>query len=173
MPQTRSPAQAAEDSGTFDVHALYTALDTERCLRQMSWKEVAREVGGVSPSTLTGMRTRGSVEGDGVLQMLRWLGRTPESFMPVYQAAAGENSLPQAGPSQTLRFDTKAIYAALDARRLERKMTWQQVANEIGEINASNLTRLAHGGRVSFPNVLRIFGWLGRPAASFIWVSDW
>jgi hypothetical protein len=162
-----------ESSGTFDVHALYTALDAQRCLRQMSWPEVARAIGGVSPSTLTGTQTRGSVEGDGVLQMLRWLGRTPESFIPGYQEAAGEDSLPHAGSSQKLRFDTKAIHAALDARRLEHGMTWQQVAKEIGGTNASNLTRLAHGGRVSFPNVMRTFRWLGRPAAGFVWVSDW
>lgn len=162
-----------ENPGTFDVHALYTALDAQRCLRQMSWQEVAREIVGVSPSTLTGMRARSSVEGDGVLQMLRWLGRTPESFVPGDQAATGEDTLPEAGPSQKLRFDTKAIYAALDARRLERKMTWRQVADEIGETNPSSLTRLANGGRISFPNVIWIFGWLERPAAGFIRVSDW
>lgn len=158
----------------FDIHALYRALDAQRCRRGMSWQEMAREVGGVSPATLTGLRARSSVEGDGVLQMLRWLGRTPESFVPGHPAAAtGEATLPRADPSQTLRFDAKAIYAALDSRRLERAMTWQQVAKEIGAVNAAGLTRMAQGGRVSFPSVMRIFGWLGRPAADFIRVSAW
>ena len=158
----------------FDVQALYAALDEQRCSRRLSWQEVAREIGSVSPSTLNGMRARGSVEGDGVLQMLRWLDRTPESFVPGHQAAStGEETLPRAGRTQKLRFDTKAMYAALDSRRLEQGMTWQQVADEIGGVNVANLTRLAHGGRVAFPHVMRLFGWLGRPAASFMRVSEW
>lgn len=157
----------------FDLQALYTALDAQRSRRGMSWQEVAREVGGVSPSTLTGLRARGSVEGDGVLQILRWLGRTPESFVPGHPAATGEATLPRADSSQTLRFDAKAIYAALDSRRLEQAMTWPQVAKKIGGVNAAGLTRLAQGGRVSFPSVMRIFGWLERPAADFIRVSSW
>ena len=158
---------------TFDVHALYMALDSQRRSRHMSWQEVAREMGGISPSTLTGMRVRGSVEGDGVLQMLCWLGRAPESFVPGHpEASAEEATLPRTGPAQTLRFDTGAMYAALDARRLERGMTWRQVANEIGAVNASSLTHLAQGGRVSFPHIMRLFRWLGRPAADFIRVSE-
>jgi len=70
-------------------------------------------------------------------------------------------------PPRILRFDTRAIYAALDARRTERGMTWRQVAAEIGGLNAASLTHLAKGGRTSFPGVMRITAWLGRSAANF------
>ncbi len=43
----------------------------------------------------------------------------------------------------------------------------------IGNIAASGLTRLAKGGRVAFPHVMRITRWLGRPAATFTRASDW
>lgn len=109
------------------------------------------------------------MEGDGVLQMLRWLGRTPESFVPGWEGP--QQTLPQVTSSQVLRFDARAIYSALDTQRAERGMTWRQVADEIGGFNAPSLTRLTKGGRVVFPGVMRIFRWLSRPAAHFTRVT--
>jgi hypothetical protein len=146
----------------------------------MSWQEAARDISGlfdrtaaraISASTLTGLRNRHVVEGDGVLQMLRWLNRTPESFA----LDAGDVGAPAALPSierhQILRFDTKKIFAELEAKRAGRGITWTQVAREIGGTNAAALTRLSKGGRTSFPGVMRIARWLGRPVASFVRVS--
>ena len=143
----------------------------------MSWVEVTREINDlfrgvparpISASTVTGMRGRRVVEGNGVLQMLVWLGRTPESFTSGRDRVARENEiLPRVGPSQILRFDTQAIYAALDAQRAERGMLWREVAAEIGGVSAAGLARLAQGGRVGFPDVMRIVEWVGRPVASF------
>ena len=143
----------------------------------MSWVAVTREINDlfrsvparpISASTVTGMRGRRVVEGNGVLQMLVWLGRTPESFTSGRDRVALENEiLPRVGPSQILRFDTQAIYAALDAQRAERGMLWREVAAEIGGVTATSLTRLAHGGRVGFPGVMSIVEWLALPVASF------
>ncbi len=143
----------------------------------MSWVEVTREINDlfrsaparpISASTVTGMRGRRVVEGNGVLQMLVWLGRTPESFTSGRDRVARENEiLPRVGPSQILRFDTRALYAALDAQRAERGMLWREVAAEIGGVTATSLTRLAHGGRVGFPSVMSIVEWLALPVASF------
>jgi hypothetical protein len=114
------------------------------------------------------------IEGDGVLQALRWLRRTPESFVPGHSDGLNEDArLPHVDPHQILRFDAVAIHAALDARRLERQLTWTEVAREIGGGPAAGLTRLADGGRVSFPHVMRIVRWLGRPAASLTRIADW
>lgn len=160
----------------FDVAALYAALDRARQTRGLSWPQLAREISDmfkgslatpISPSTLTGMRERRQIEGDGVLQMLRWLERTPESFVPGHNGSALDSlTLPVVRPEQILRFDARAIYAALESRRVERGMTWAHVAGEVGGISAAGLTRLAKGGRVAFPGVMRMARWLGRPAAS-------
>jgi hypothetical protein len=166
----------------FDIPALYAALDEQRQARGMSWAQAAREMSGalrdaparlISPSTLNGMRQRRTIEGDGVLQMLRWLQRSPESFLADRHGESRESEmLPHVGPSEILRFDTRALYAALDARRDERGMTWRQVADDIGAINAASLTRLAKVGRIGFPDVMRIVTWLGRPAVTFTRVSN-
>lgn len=172
-----------DQSSDFDVHALYDALDAQRRSRGIGWAQVAREMSStfgdtparpISPSTLTGMREKRSIEADGVLQMLCWLHRSPESFIPGRDGESRDfEMLPQIGPSRILRFDTRALYGALDAQRIERRMTWRQVADEIGGFNTASLTRLAKGGRLGFPEAMRIFAWLGRPAVSFTRVSAW
>ena len=65
--------------GRFNAAALYQALDAERRSRGLSWSQVAREV-GVSVSTLTRTKLGGRMEVDGMLAMVRWVGRPAESF---------------------------------------------------------------------------------------------
>jgi transcriptional regulator with XRE-family HTH domain len=67
------------NSWRFDARALYAALDTKRRAHGMSWQQVAEET-GVSASTLTRTKQGGRLEVDGTLAMVRWLGRTVESF---------------------------------------------------------------------------------------------
>src|SRR5262245_63166427 len=114
--------------GDFDVDALYAALDAERSARGMTWAELTRAINAqfkdvparpLSVSTVTGMRTRRALEADGVLQMLLWLGRAPESFIPGRDGVSRpEELLPRVGPDRILRFDSPALYAALDAQRV-------------------------------------------------------
>jgi transcriptional regulator with XRE-family HTH domain len=164
----------AANARRFDAETLYAALDAQRRSRGLSWRQVSLEV-GVSASTLTRTAQGGLLEGDGMLAMVRWLGRSPESFSrggvaistrPMTVADAGTSG-------KHLRFDTKALYAALDARRRSRGMSWQQVALEVGGVNASGLIRLAKGGRIGAHNVLAVAGWLGRTVASFTRLTDW
>jgi hypothetical protein len=168
---------------TFDLQALQDALDAQREARGLSWAGVARQISDpfestpalpVNTSTIRGVGKRMVAEGDGVLQMLLWLDRTPESFIPGHPwATADAARLPRVGPDEILRFDARAIHAALDARRSEKSMTWAEVGREIGSFTPSGLTRLANGGRLAFPHVMRIFAWLDRPAASFTRKSTW
>jgi hypothetical protein len=169
-------------STDFSLRALYDALDAQRRARGLSWSGVTKEMHQMhqrpansrrlSASTMTGTRTRSAAEGDGVLAMLRWLGRTPESFMPDYRVSEPIDArLPDVPPGKVLRFDAKKIYAALDARRTERGMTWPEIATEIGT-NVPSLMHLSKGKRVVFPGVMRIFRWLKLPAAHFTRASD-
>jgi hypothetical protein len=167
----------------FSLRALYEALDAERQARGLSWAAATREMNGrverasarghqMSASTVKGMGKRTVAEGDGVLAMLRCLKRTPESFVPGH-AESGETSarLPEVPAGKVLRFDTKKMHAALEAQRVARGMTWEQVAKEVG-LGASGLKHLANGGRTAFPQVMWIVRWLGRPAAEFTRLSD-
>jgi hypothetical protein len=174
-------AASVTESGDFSLRALYEALDAQRQARGLSWSGVTREMHQaperparrrLSASTVAGIGTRTAAEGDGVLAMLRWLNRSPESFMPGHQESEEIRArLPDLPKGKFFRFDTRKLYAALDARRIERNMTWPQVAQEVGT-GASGLIRLSRGGRTVFPGVMRIVRWLERPAADFTRVTD-
>ncbi|MGE0161251.1 MAG: hypothetical protein AB7T31_17785 [Gemmatimonadales bacterium] len=161
----------------FDLKALYAALDEKRRSLAMTWADVARAVGTrhadrpdtkVSAGTITGMLRRRSVEADGVLQMLRWLDRTPESFCGQDHGEPLSASAPAVLPGRTLRFDAAAIHAALDAKRAALGASWATVAREIGGYSPQNLTRLAQGGRVAFPGIMRVVRWTEVPSTRFM-----
>jgi hypothetical protein len=131
----------------FDRPALYAALDEQRRGRGISWQQLARET-GVAASTIVATKRAGFMETDGMLAMVRWLVCNPEEFI----RGAESQSVTQT-PSETAkflaghRFKSKTLYQALDAQRRSRRMTWREVAQEIGDnISPPMLTRLARGG---------------------------
>ena len=65
-----------------------------------------------------------------------------------------------------LRFDTRALYSALDAQRRARAMTWRQVAHEVG-VTVSTITRTRDGGRLEVDGMLAMVSWLGMPVHAF------
>ena len=63
----------------FDSKQLYEALNEKKTVLGISWQQMADEI-GVSASTLTYTKKGGRMEVDGMLAMVRWLGRSVESF---------------------------------------------------------------------------------------------
>jgi hypothetical protein len=149
----------------FELPALHAALDRRRMELGLGWSDVAAAL-GVSAGTLRGLGTRPRAEGDGVLRAVAWLGRSPESFVPGHSPES-DGALHPAS-ARVLRFDARALYAALDAERAARGLTWRDVATASGVGSAARLTRLRAGGRVMFPEVMRILAWLDAPAARFV-----
>jgi transcriptional regulator with XRE-family HTH domain len=68
------------------------------------------------------------------------------------------------------RLDTDALYAALDAQRTARKLSWRQLAKEVG-VSPSTMTRLANGQRPDVDSFAGLVRWLGQSADTFL-VSD-
>jgi len=149
----------------FDLGALHAALDAHRTALGLRWEDVGAAL-GVSAGTLRGLSTRRRAEADGVLRMVAWLGRSPESFIAGRPPTSSAVPLP--ATARALRFDARALYAALDAARAARGLTWREVAAASGAGGAGALTRLRDGGRVMFPEVMRVLSWLGAPAARFV-----
>ena len=171
--------------GEFDVTALYAALDAQRLARGLSWRQVAdsmwaqsavlnarRHDHPISPSTLTGMRSRGATSCQHALFMLRWLGRVPEDFVPGAPRVMG-NALPDAGPDRRLRWNLARLHGALDAARREKGLTWAAAAREL-HCTPSQLTGLRTARfAIGIGPAMRIVGWLGRPTADFIDAARW
>jgi hypothetical protein len=166
------------DSG---LRALYEALDERRQSRGLTWAALTAEVNRhrtqlrpIALSTITSLKDKRDAEGDAVLQMLLWLERTPESFMPdMVDRDAWRFQLPRLKTGQILRWNTAALHAALDAARREQRMTWTEVAEAVSGFTPAMLTNLASGPRIGFPRVMRLVRWLGQPAVSFTRVAQW
>lgn len=166
----------------FDMRGLYSALDAIRIKRGLTWFSVVKEINKpfegtpslpISVTTVRGLSNRGSVTSTVILQILRWLDRTPESFLIGNDALPyAEKPLPEAGPSQILRFDTRAIHIALDAERRRRGMTWARIAAELPNFAEGALLHLANGPLIGFPRVMLITQYLREPAASFVQICN-
>jgi len=65
------------------------------------------------------------------------------------------------------RFDSRALYAALETQRGARRMTWIQVAAESG-VSAATLTRTRAGGRLEVDGMLAMVRWLGVSVETFV-----
>jgi hypothetical protein len=160
----------------FDMRAFHGTLDAARQARDLTWAELAVEINRplegttsipIHHATLRNMLAKRSVTGTVVLLALAWLGRTPESFL-TGSTALPETPLPESGPGRVLRFDTRALHAALNAQRQVRELSWKEVAAELPGFTPSMLTNLATGPLIGFPRVMLLTQWLGQPAAHFV-----
>lgn len=64
------------------------------------------------------------------------------------------------------RFDPPALYAALDAERTRRGLSWRQLAEQTG-VAEGTLRRTRRPGRFEADGVLAMAQWLGRPVEDF------
>ena len=162
--------------GDFDLKALHAALDQQRQARGLSWAAATRAISGSGPlpsrrpvasTTITTLRTKVLAEADGVLAMLRWLGRAPESFVGDSPPALAAEAFPEIALGSVPRVDTRKLYEALNQAREVLGLTWPEV-EAATRVPASHLRGLARGGRTAFPFVTRLTRWLCVPASQFV-----
>jgi transcriptional regulator with XRE-family HTH domain len=68
-------------------------------------------------------------------------------------------------------FDSRGFFAALDAERSSRRLTWKDVAAQAG-ISASTLTRMSQGRRPDIDGLATLLAWSGLEAKAFIRSSE-
>ena len=68
-------------SGAFDVGAFYSALDSQRLAKGLTWKEVS-EQSGVSQPTLSRLSQGKRPDIDGLALLLTWSGLDAAFFLP-------------------------------------------------------------------------------------------
>jgi transcriptional regulator with XRE-family HTH domain len=186
----RSCLNSSTVTNEFNALGLYAAMDAQRIERGLSWRQVAAKIWDqssvlnerrgdhpISVSTLTGIAKRGDCTCQHALFILRWLGRSPESFLSVPPAGEGDTALPPARPDQRLRWNLPALAESLDTRRRERGLTWKQLAKELRctehQVTGIRTARFAIGMRLAMRLAMRIVQWLERPAADFIHAERW
>ena len=171
---------------TFDVAALYSALDAQRADLGLSWKQVADQLWNlsadlndrrhdhpISPSTLTNLAKNSRISCQHALFMLRWLDRSPESFLQGPIDRVSDFSLPPAGPDRRLRWNLKLLYSAMDEKRRSEGSTWSQLAAALG-CSSNRLTALRTAKFAADMDLtMRIVQWTGQPAEDFIYLASW
>jgi hypothetical protein len=174
------------DQAPFDVAALYAALDDKRTSLGISWTAVARQLWElsselndrrrdhpISPSTLTNMAKNPRISCQHALFMLRWLERTPESFLVGSGRDDERFALPATGPDRRLRWALKRLYASMDEKRRQEGLTWSGLAAVLG-CTPSQLTGLRTAKFATGMDLaMRIVQWIGLPAADFIYRATW
>lgn len=65
------------------------------------------------------------------------------------------------------KFDSDAFFAALDAHRIARKLTWKKVAEE-SDVPASTLTRMSQGRRPDVDSLSALCEWSGLQSENFV-----
>lgn len=63
-------------------------------------------------------------------------------------------------------FDNEAFFAALDAERQSRRLTWKKVAEQ-AKVPASTLTRMSQGRRPDVDSLAALCTWAGLSAEKF------
>ena len=64
------------------------------------------------------------------------------------------------------KFDGEGFFAALDAERQSRGLTWKKVAEQSG-VSASSLTRMSQGRRPDVDSFAALCAWSGLEAGDF------
>ena len=169
----------------FDFAAFFAAFDGKRRDRGLGWYEFADELWQQS-SELNAQRmdhplcggavsrlgVRGATSCQYALFMLRWLGRAPEEFLSGSVVDVGDVQLPEPGPDRRLRWDLNQLYTALNEQRQVRKLTWSELAQELG-CTPSRLTNLKTARIADMDLTMRVTQWLAKPAAEFIHAAEW
>ncbi|MEM7095870.1 MAG: hypothetical protein AAF567_22900 [Actinomycetota bacterium] len=128
-------------SPTFDLAALFAAVDRQRRTGESSWSAVASEC-GVSANTIRRYATADDAEADGVLAAIRWLGRPPEDFV----TGGHGHAEPLPAGAGWCRVDMPSIAAAEGrAAGTRRRTTIQRLVAVAARAHVSiaSLTRLS------------------------------
>lgn len=170
----------------FDHRALYAALRDAQTERRLSWSAVASEIWAlsadlnarrhdhpISPQTITALGKQERCTCQHALFYLRWLDRSPESFLKTTKPVVTDEPLPHAGPDRRLRWQLRQLFTAIEAHKSEHALTWDAVAAELG-CTPSQVTGLRTAKfATSMELAMRAVQWLGRPAADFIYAAKW
>jgi transcriptional regulator with XRE-family HTH domain len=66
-----------------------------------------------------------------------------------------------------IRFDSAALYAALDKKRKECSLSWKEVAMQAG-VSPSTISNTRKGSRMEVDGMLALVYWIGVPVESFV-----
>lgn len=152
----------------LNIPSLQQAMDAERTKQGMTWAALALKV-HVSVPTMRSMNERGNIEADAVVLILQWLRRRCDDFVIRPSRHKARQNTGKAVPMPPLyaRFDTIKLHAALDRARQTRRLSWDDVANELG-VSTGVIARFTKGGRTNANLMIAAADWAGEPVEALL-----
>ena len=158
----------ANPTDEFDYRGVWEAIEAERQARGLNRTQLLRDIDWVSQGVLNRLEQGGPTTCQHIVGLLRWLGRSPESFMPgVIDCPA--YALPDTGLFP-VRWSMPALYEAIDARREELGMSWREAGDAIGWPTVKELKTIKYG--IPMHLAMRLTRWLGKPAATYMYAVE-
>jgi hypothetical protein len=164
-------ASATGDTPTvhaFDYRAVGEAVESRRQELNLTPSGLIRSINWLSAAPLARLRQGGTNTCQHVVGLLRWLGRSPESFSPG-MVDGPECRIPDFGP-YAVRWNMATLWEAVDALRTTRGQSWDAVREA---------TRYSHVDRIRFEtygikmhHAMNVVRWLGQPAATFMFPAE-
>lgn len=152
----------------FDYRGLWQAIEAERQARGLSPTALLKDIAWLSAGVLNKLEHGGGTTCQHVTGLLRWLGRSPESFMPGVSDKP-EYAIPDVGHF-AVRWSMPALWEAVDARRIELGMSWHQVGDELNWPTVKAFKKIKYG--IPMDLAMRVTRWLGQPAATFMYRAE-
>jgi hypothetical protein len=155
----------------FDFTKLWNSMNAKQESERFSEKQMMDDLNVVnnnrvpfSLATVKNMMRRNDGTCQHTLHILRWLDRTPESFLVGERI---EESMPFSAEGR-LYWNMQALAAAVAEGKEQRGATWKLLAQELNcsPSQVSGLHKVRYG--ISIHLAMRITQWLLRPSTDFI-----
>ena len=152
----------------FDYRAVGEAVESRRQELNLTPSGLIRSINWLSAAPLARLRQGGSNTCQHVNGLLRWLGRSPESFSPG-MVDGTECRMPDFGP-YAVRWNMAALWEAVDALRIDRDQSWDEVRAASRYPAVAGIRLVTYGIRMH--DAMNVVRWLGQPAATFMYPAE-
>src|SRR5215218_8571607 len=145
----------------FDYRELGEAIESRRQELNLSPSGLIRSINWLSAAPLARLRQGGTNTCQHVNGLLRWLGRSPESFSPG-MVDGPECRIPDFGP-YAVRWNMATLWEAVDAQRIGRGQSWDEVREATRYAEVEGIRLVTYG--IGMHHAMNVVRWLGQPAA--------
>lgn len=164
-------ASAVEDTPSvhaFDYRAVGEAVESRRQELNLTPSGLIRSINWLSAAPLARLRQGGTNTCQHVNGLLRWLGRSPESFSPG-MVDGPECRIPDFGP-YAVRWNMATLWEAVDAQRIDRGQSWAEVREATRYAEVEGIRLVTYG--IAMHHAMNVVRWLGQPAATFMFPAE-
>ena len=149
----------------FDYRMLWEALEDERVRRGLTKTALVKDIAWLSAGVIKKLEQGQATSCQHVTGLLRWLGRSPESFVPGVKDDPAY-ALPDVG-AYAIRWSMPKLWAAVDARREASGASWATIESEFEWPGMRSFGKdISYG--IPMDLAMRVTQWLGMPAAAFM-----